>query len=60
MIPNTVKPPFLVLVILNAGFLMYQEFAFSELLFDVVAVLHSVFQPLLSFYFSPLVLGQAE
>jgi len=60
MIRNTVKPPFLVLVILNAGFLMYQEVAFSVLLFEVVALLHSFFQPLLSIYFSSLVLGQAE
>jgi len=36
MICNTVKPPFLVLVIVYAGFLMYQEVAFYELLFDVL------------------------
>ena len=60
MIRNKVKPSFLVLVIRYAGFLMYQEVAISEQLFHVVALLDSFFQPLLSFYFSPLVLGQAE
>jgi len=49
MIRKKLKPPYLVLVIPYAGFLMYQEVAFSELLFEVVALLVSFFEPLLSF-----------
>ena len=43
MIRKKVKPPYVALVILDAGFLMYQEVAFSELQFEVVAVLVSLF-----------------
>jgi len=49
MICKKVKPSYLVLVIPYAGFLMYQEVAFSALLFEVAALLVSYFEPLLSF-----------
>jgi hypothetical protein len=49
------KPP-----CMQAVFRMYQEVAFSELLFEVVALYVSSIRPLLSFYFSVLFHGQPE
>lgn len=49
------KPPYM-----HAGFRMYQEVAFSELLFEVIALYVSSLRPFLSFYFSVLFHGQPE
>jgi len=49
------KPPYL-----HAGFRIYQEVAFSELLFEVVALYVSNRRPFLSFSFSVLFYGQPE
>jgi len=55
MVSYAKKPPYM-----HAGFQMYQEVAFSELLFEVVAVYVSFPRPLLSFYFSELFHRQPE
>ena len=55
MVAYAKKPPYM-----HAGFQMYQEVAFSELLFEVVALYVSFPRPLLSFYFSVLFHHQPE
>jgi len=55
MVAYAKKPPYM-----HAGFQMYQEIAFSELLFEVVALYVSFPRPLLCLYFPVLFHRQPE